>query len=73
MFYKFHKEQLEIHQRREIIEKTISEVLGRPVRIKLILGERPAVTEEEVEETETGAEEDFDVIINQAAKIFNDV
>jgi len=74
VFYRFHKEQLEIYQRREVVEKTISEVLGRPVRIRLVLGERPTVIEEETGEPEkTGVEDDFDVIIGQATKIFNDV
>ncbi len=77
VFYKFHKEQLEIHARREIIEKTASQVLGRPVRLKLVLGTRPVVVNQETEQTEdsgtekSGTNDDLDVIISQASKIFS--
>ncbi|MCX6817157.1 MAG: DNA polymerase III subunit gamma/tau [Candidatus Beckwithbacteria bacterium] len=40
VFYKFHKEQLELDRYRQIIEETIAKVLAYPVTVKYYLGER---------------------------------
>ena len=40
VFYKFHKERLEEEKCRTIVEETVSEVIGAPVKLKCILGEK---------------------------------
>lgn len=41
VFYKFHKEQLELSKNRNLVEKVVAEVLGLPVRLKCVLGRKP--------------------------------
>ncbi len=39
--YKFHKDMLDEHKNNRILESAFSEVLGRSVRIKVVVGEKP--------------------------------
>jgi DNA polymerase-3 subunit gamma/tau len=57
VFYKFHKERLETEKYRAMVEEMVSQVLGEPVKVKCVLGEKKKG-------------EDFD-IINVAQNIFN--
>lgn len=40
VFYTFHKEQLEQERHRRIVEKTISQAIGDPVKVKFVLGKK---------------------------------
>jgi DNA polymerase-3 subunit gamma/tau len=40
VFYQFHKEQLEMEKCRRIVEEVVESVLGAPVKLKCVLGER---------------------------------
>ena len=40
VFYSFHKERLETPKNKLVLEKVLNEMLGRPVRVKCVLGKR---------------------------------
>lgn len=40
VFYKFHKEKLEEKKNREILEKVVSGIMGRDIRIRFVLAEK---------------------------------
>jgi len=42
VFYRFHKEQLEMEKCRRIVEEVAEKVIGAPVKLKCILGEKKA-------------------------------
>lgn len=44
VFYKFHKDQLETEKCRSIVEEVTSHLIGKPVKLKCVLGERPKKT-----------------------------
>jgi len=74
VFYKFHKERLETEKCRLIIEEVASQLLGLPVKLKCILGEKKSNFEPKAEETSeekiaAGLEDDN--ILDVAGKIFN--
>jgi hypothetical protein len=68
VFYKFHKERLETEKCRAIVEEVASQLLGLPVRLKCILGEKKNNFEPKAEETPAVVEEN---ILDIANKIFN--
>ena len=68
VFYKFHKERLETEKCRAIVEEVASQLLGLPVRLKCILGEKKNNFEPKAEESPTEVEEN---ILDVANKIFN--
>ncbi|HUS60152.1 MAG TPA: DNA polymerase III subunit gamma/tau [Nevskiaceae bacterium] len=41
VFYKFHKERLETEKCRQVVEEAASQILGNPIRLSCILGEKP--------------------------------
>jgi len=41
VFYKFHKDQLETEKCRSIVEEVTSHLIGKPVKLKCVLGQRP--------------------------------
>jgi len=61
VFYKFHKERLETDRCRLIVEEVASQLLGVPVQLKCILGEKKPNFEPKTE----------DNILDVANKIFN--
>ncbi|MGB9911018.1 MAG: DNA polymerase III subunit gamma/tau [Microgenomates group bacterium] len=65
VFYKFHKERLETEKCRRIVEETIEEVVGIPVRLRCILGEKKEM-KKEIPQEEVNEEE----VINLAQEIF---
>jgi len=68
VFYKFHKERLETEKCRVIVEEIASQLLGLPVRLKCILGEKKNdFVEPKVEEEQEASNDILDV----ANKIFN--
>lgn len=70
VFYKFHKERLETPKCRQIIEETVQEVVGIPVRLKCILGEKKSavnVSTPAAKVTENSEEE----VLKLAEEIFN--
>jgi DNA polymerase-3 subunit gamma/tau len=68
VFYKFHKERLETEKCRLIIEEVASQLLGLPVKLKCILGEKKnSFIEDKVEEVQEVENDILDV----ANKIFN--
>jgi len=74
VFYKFHKERLETEKCRLIVEEVASQLLGLPVKLKCILGEKKSNFEPKAEETSeekiaAGLEDDN--ILDVAGKIFN--
>ena len=40
VFYKFHKEKLEEKKNREILEKVVSDIIGKPIGVKFLLAEK---------------------------------
>jgi len=67
VFYKFHKERLETEKCRRIVEETIGEVVGSPVKLKCVLGEKK---NSRAIEQSNNEEENLD-ILEVANKIFN--
>jgi len=65
VFYKFHKERLETEKCRRIVEETVGEVIGVPVKLKCVLGEKKS---NPVIEQSTNEEAD---ILEVANEIFN--
>lgn len=61
VFYKFHKERLDSEKCRVIVEEVASQLLGNPVRLKCVLGEKNSQKQQE---------ESHD-IIEVASEIFN--
>lgn len=47
VFYKFHKERLDTEKCRRIVEEVVSQVLDQPIKLRCILGQRPALSEVE--------------------------
>lgn len=68
VFYKFHKERLETEKCRLIVEEIAGQLLGLPIRLKCILGEKKNdfIETKVEEEQETGND-----ILDVANKIFN--
>jgi DNA polymerase-3 subunit gamma/tau len=69
VFYEFHKSQLETEKCRHLVEEVATSVLGQPVKLKCILGEKskPPERKEVKEGVENKEEED---IIKVAEEIF---
>ena len=65
VFYKFHKERLETEKCRQIVEKTIGEIVGIPVKLKCVLGEKRSN-----QTIEQSSNEEVD-ILEVANEIFN--
>jgi len=65
VFYKFHKERLDTERCRLIVEEVASQLLGKPVRLKCVLGEK-----RNTESTEKSTESAED-ILQVANGIFN--
>lgn len=42
VFYKFHKEKLEEHKNRETLEKVISDIMGKTIKVKFVLAAKNA-------------------------------
>lgn len=40
VFYKFHKEKLEERKNRDILEKVLSDIMGRTIKVKFVLAEK---------------------------------
>jgi len=70
VFYKFHKEKLETEKCRQIVEESASQILGKPVRLKCVLGQKKSLDQVQakvvVENTPPGSD-----IIDLANQIFN--
>jgi DNA polymerase-3 subunit gamma/tau len=62
VFYKFHKERLETDKCRAVVEEVAQQILGIPVKLKCILGQKKPVVE---------AKEENSDIIEVAGEIFN--
>jgi DNA polymerase-3 subunit gamma/tau len=62
VFYKFHKERLETERCRLIVEEVASQLLGKPIKLKCILGEK---------KKETFVQEAKNDIMEVASEIFN--
>lgn len=65
VFYKFHKERLETEKCRQIVERTVEEIVGAPIKLKCVLGEKPSGRQPIKK-----GNEDFD-ILEVANSIFN--
>jgi len=66
VFYKFHKERLETEKCRRIVEETVGKVIGVPVKLRCVLGEKknnPTIEQ-------SNNEEEVD-ILEVANEIFN--
>jgi len=46
VFYKFHKDRLEAEKCRTIIEEVVGQTFGSPLKLKCVLGQKPAVKSE---------------------------
>ena len=66
VFYKFHKERLETDKCRRIVEEAASQVLGRPVQLRCVLGEK-----RKSEQEKSFAKPANNDIINVAEEIFS--
>lgn len=72
VFYKFHKDQLETEKCRSIVEEVTSHLIGRPVKLKLILGERPKKVNYDVPPKEIGTNEvSQEDLVKVAEEIFS--
>lgn len=72
VFYKFHKDQLETEKCRSIVEEVTSHLIGRPVKLKCILGERPKKVNYEVPQKEIGTNEvSQEDLVKVAEEIFS--
>jgi DNA polymerase III subunit gamma/tau len=59
VFYKFHKERLDTEKSRSIVEEVASQLLGKPVKLKCILGEKkksPSIEEQDNDIMEIASE-----------------
>lgn len=69
VYYSFHKERLEDNPHRDLLEKTIEEIMGNKIRVVCTLTdppEKPKVQEQEVVLTENGDED----IVKVAKELF---
>ncbi len=41
VFYQFHKDQLETEKCRQIVEEVTSSIIGKPIKLKCVLGQKP--------------------------------
>lgn len=48
VFYQFHKERLETEKCRRIVEEVVGTVLGNPLKLKCVLGEKPKAEESDI-------------------------
>jgi DNA polymerase III subunit gamma/tau len=70
-FYKFHKDMIDQAKNRKLVEEELAKLLGRDVRLKTVLGDRPLsrrVKFEDVQNVEEVASED---LAQKAVDIFN--
>lgn len=70
-FYKFHKDMVDQAKNRKLVEEELAKLLGREVRLKTVLGEKPQARKikfEEVQNVEEVASED---LAQKAVDIFN--
>lgn len=65
--YSFHQRILEAPKNKDLLEAILSDILGRQVRVSIVLGSRPT-KEEDIANVEVAAD---DEIIRIAAEIFN--
>jgi DNA polymerase-3 subunit gamma/tau len=68
VFYKFHKERLETEKCRRIVEETVGKVIGTPVKLKCILGEKK--NNLTIQQSNNENNEEID-ILEVANEIFN--
>jgi DNA polymerase-3 subunit gamma/tau len=70
VFYKFHKDQLETEKCRRIVEEVTSTIIGKPVKLKCILGHKPQIAPLEIK---TNIAQNFDEpdLIKMAEDIFS--
>ena len=70
VFYKFHKDQLETDKCRRIVEEVTSMIIGKPVKLKCILGHKPQPVPLEIK---TNIAQNFDEpdLIKMAEDIFS--
>lgn len=76
VFYKFHKERLETEKCRQVVEEAASQILGNPIRLSCILGQkpnRPAVANPVEDKDFKGSQEPAERrnIVDLANDIFN--
>ncbi len=71
VFYKFHKERLETDRCRSIVEEVATQILGLPIKLKCVLGQKKnsLINEKIVEEAEKNGDEND--IMELASGIFN--
>lgn len=63
VFYKFHKERLETEKCRQVVEEVAGQILGNPVRLNCVLGQKKP--------TQDYKKSQEDDIIDLASEIFN--
>jgi len=68
VFYKFHKERLETEKCRRIVEETVGKVIGTPVKLKCVLGEKK--NNLTIQQSNNESNEEVD-ILEVANEIFN--
>jgi DNA polymerase III gamma/tau subunit len=71
VFYKFHKERLETDKCRLIVEEVASQLLGLPVKLKCVLGEKKNTDDTDKATGNTDIIDESDDIIEVASGIFN--
>ena len=69
-FYPFHKEKIETAKSRAIVEDVLSQVLGKKVEIKCILGEKGVSKVERKERPKTPDKPKQDDLLSAANEIF---
>jgi DNA polymerase-3 subunit gamma/tau len=71
VFYQFHKDQLETEKCRRIVEETASLVIGKPIRLKCVLGEKPVKKVLEGQNENLPGEVSEEDLIKVAEEIFS--
>jgi DNA polymerase-3 subunit gamma/tau len=70
VYYSFHKERLESHQHRELLESALADVLNSSVRIECVLTEQEKKIPEKVQEEVVLTEDKDEDIVKIAEEIF---
>jgi len=71
VFYQFHKERLETEKCRQIVEEAVTQILGVPIRLACILGEKPKQPVANPGEPQNFKNPQENDIIGLASEIFN--
>lgn len=70
-FYKFHKDMVDQSKNKKLVEEELTKILGREVRLKTVLGERPQSRRIKFEDVQNVEEVSSEDLAQKAVDIFN--